>query len=676
MCWNKSPTSNLVHFQAEIADVLLQPQMCSSGSRCRMAATAVACVNPKSGGLRGAKVLEVLRKILGAEKCLNVLQVPSAAEWLVENFGAEENLRILICGGDGTISRVVDSYVQVVSRLSASGDSASSDRQLDVLRKWAFAPIPIGTGNDLARTLGWGSNLVGVSGPFFEGVVRYAVESVPVPLDTWQVTRKRLRRQQGSRSSSLLAHFSSGEASANRDRSVRFASAESGACAPGQGSDSESDEEEESTYARRFTMLSYLSLGCDADVELLFNSRREANPRRYRSQTLNYISHALFGIERTMLSRARPLYKERITLYVDGQRIKIPRAAQSLLFANIPSYGAGADPGGVARRQRRALARKQQQVLQLCRCFHRRSSGDHTVSQSEAHPPGGSAVDKHAATIDARTEGAHHSPDPVERESSQAARQDAVGPHDSVSSAVLPCVDDGRLDIMTMKSLVHFVWIKMGREAQRLRNGRKIRIELEESRSSLVRAASSLVAKHIAVQCDGEAWNQARNECIEIEPFSFQVGFLLGPLYAGAIFKADSRMRLVRGLVAPYLKPTSAPSAVFSQPDSIRYIEQGLSKAGEAFLAGVGERARIARSAPDVPPRSSVSRTVASERSISVERSGHASNRQLETHPEENDESGAPKQRERFSRSRWLSHALGSCFGGKRQPAGEPVGAK
>ena len=54
----------------------------------------------------------------------------------------EENVNIIVCGGDGTILWVIEEILRY---------------GLDP-EKVCFGVIPIGTGNDFSRSLGWGSS--------------------------------------------------------------------------------------------------------------------------------------------------------------------------------------------------------------------------------------------------------------------------------------------------------------------------------------------------------------------------------------------------------------------------------------------------------------------------------------------------------------------------------------
>ncbi|CAJ1458600.1 unnamed protein product, partial [Effrenium voratum] len=87
-------------------------------------------------------------------------------------------LRFLVCGGDGTVT-------WVLHEIEACKDE---NRDLFKLREEepAIGVVPAGTGNDLARSLGWGPKLRSVAA--LVGYVQWSLAADIVPLDQWQVT--------------------------------------------------------------------------------------------------------------------------------------------------------------------------------------------------------------------------------------------------------------------------------------------------------------------------------------------------------------------------------------------------------------------------------------------------------------------------------------------------------
>ncbi|KAK6035943.1 diacylglycerol kinase catalytic domain protein [Cooperia oncophora] len=77
------------------------------------------------------------------KRLLNPLQVfdiiATGPDFALSFFDALDSFRVLVCGGDGTVGWVLGAF----------------DR-LALHNKCQLAILPLGTGNDLARVLGWG----------------------------------------------------------------------------------------------------------------------------------------------------------------------------------------------------------------------------------------------------------------------------------------------------------------------------------------------------------------------------------------------------------------------------------------------------------------------------------------------------------------------------------------
>jgi diacylglycerol kinase (ATP) len=82
-----------------------------------------------------------------------------------------ENYRILVCGGDGTIGWVLQCL-----------DNVGQDSQCS---SPPCAIVPLGTGNDLARVLRWGSGYTG--GEDAMTLLKDVIEAEEIRLDRWTV---------------------------------------------------------------------------------------------------------------------------------------------------------------------------------------------------------------------------------------------------------------------------------------------------------------------------------------------------------------------------------------------------------------------------------------------------------------------------------------------------------
>eukprot|EP00929_Paragymnodinium_shiwhaense_P090669 TRINITY_DN50822_c0_g1_i1.p1 TRINITY_DN50822_c0_g1~~TRINITY_DN50822_c0_g1_i1.p1 ORF type:complete len:594 (+),score=85.05 TRINITY_DN50822_c0_g1_i1:96-1877(+) len=156
----------------------------------------VVFVNSKSGGQTGGMLMSVLHEhlhgmdatkagvphpggssvALRGEVCdLSNRNEPEAtmeklAVMLREN--GELQFRLLVCGGDGTVTWI----------LTALENCKALEGSLHLL---PVGIVPLGTGNDLARALGWGGGMRSVG-----HILRYlewVLKAQPVPLDQWRL---------------------------------------------------------------------------------------------------------------------------------------------------------------------------------------------------------------------------------------------------------------------------------------------------------------------------------------------------------------------------------------------------------------------------------------------------------------------------------------------------------
>jgi len=149
----------------------------------------VAFINSKAGGGIGDLLKTALnqtlhedftassRKFIGVVCDLSKREEPAEtisriARELKENEKLE--MKLVVCGGDGTVTWILSALEQC-QELKEEG----------MLDRLPVAIVPLGTGNDLARSLGWGKRLKSVSQ--IVDYLEWVVDAVPVDLDQWQV---------------------------------------------------------------------------------------------------------------------------------------------------------------------------------------------------------------------------------------------------------------------------------------------------------------------------------------------------------------------------------------------------------------------------------------------------------------------------------------------------------
>lgn len=239
------------------------------------ACDVVVFVNAKSGGRRGKEVLRRLRRALKPpHRVLDATKLAAA----IDRGDSEattwdaRSTRALVAGGDGTVGHVTDALRRVRTPPP-------------------IAIAPLGTGNDLARVLGWNDDVWNDERLFDERRLVSTLRRADVGgVDRWKLDARRRGRAE--------------------------------------------------TTTRVFT--NYLGIGVDARAALAFDTvRKDARfSWLFAHAATNKLLYAVFGA-RDFLQHSFARLDEDVVVAVDDRVVEFPRDTEGIILLNINSFSGG-----------------------------------------------------------------------------------------------------------------------------------------------------------------------------------------------------------------------------------------------------------------------------------------------------------------------------------------------
>lgn len=278
----------------------------------------IAFINAKSGGKVGPQVATILFRSLGQSQVFEVTEhhprdvlsalfknlTEAEAKGDAEAAHIRKTLRILVAGGDGTVTWVLGTILEL-----------GLDPQPPV------AVMPLGTGNDFSFNFGWGTKFEWSwvkAHHLYHTLARYK-DAECRPMDVWtaEITAPD-STYFDSMPHSLIQNSSNPKL----------------ACA---------------------NFWNYFSVGLDAEAAYGFHHLRETHPGLASGRVVNQAWYSVFSCTSGWFCGAKPI-ANKLKLRVrdtigDGEwrDILVPPSVRAVVLLNLQSYGGGRDIWGLAQ---------------------------------------------------------------------------------------------------------------------------------------------------------------------------------------------------------------------------------------------------------------------------------------------------------------------------------------
>jgi diacylglycerol kinase (ATP) len=278
----------------------------------------IVFINAKSGGKVGPQLATILFRSLGQSQVFDVTEhhprdvlsalfknlTEAEAKGDTEAKYIRETLRILVAGGDGTVTWVLGTILE-----------------LGLDPRPPVAVMPLGTGNDFSFNFGWGTKFEWSwvkAHHLYHTLSRYK-DAECRPMDVWKAE---ITAPDSSYFDSMPHSLVQNSSNPNL------------ACA---------------------NFWNYYSIGLDAEAAYEFHHLRETHPRLASGRVVNQAWYSVFSCTSGWFCGAKPIsnkLKLRVRNTIGGgewRDVDIPSSIRAVVLLNLQSYGGGRDIWGLAQ---------------------------------------------------------------------------------------------------------------------------------------------------------------------------------------------------------------------------------------------------------------------------------------------------------------------------------------
>ncbi|XP_031501066.1 diacylglycerol kinase 1-like [Nymphaea colorata] len=291
-------------------------------------------INSKSGGQLGGDLLSTYRMLLNSAQVIdlgadapdkvlhkvyaNIERLKANADSLA--FHIEQKMRLIVAGGDGTAGWLLGVVCD-----------------LKLAQPPPVATVPLGTGNNLPFSFGWGKKNPGTDRDSVKSFLKQMKDAKEMRIDSWHILMRMKAPAEGACDPIApleLPH------SLHAFKRVSHTDSMS----------------EDGYHTFRGGFWNYFSMGMDAQVSYAFHSERKLHPEKFKNQLANQTTYAKLGCSQGWF--AAPLFHKSSRNIAQLAKVKvmkrpghwedlhIPRSIRSIICLNLPSFSGGFNPWG------------------------------------------------------------------------------------------------------------------------------------------------------------------------------------------------------------------------------------------------------------------------------------------------------------------------------------------